>query len=105
MQREQYFLQCADNTLANDECESVNEIDAAISEAEAEYKYNGKLYDAITESFTTHAPRSRLCAQSISRIRGVSSPRPLLPVKFITISGFLLKYWRVSFFSKRRETV
>ena len=46
MQREQYFLQCADNTLANDECESVNEIDAAISEAEAEYKYNGKLYDA-----------------------------------------------------------
>ena len=44
MQREQYFLQCADNTLANDEC--VNEIDAAISEAEAEYKYNGKLYDA-----------------------------------------------------------
>lgn len=48
MQREQYFLQCADNTLANDECKSVNEIDAAISEAEAEYKYNGKLYDART---------------------------------------------------------
>ena len=46
MQREQYFLQCADNTLVNDECESINEVDAAISEAEAEYKYNGKLYDA-----------------------------------------------------------
>ena len=26
-------------------------------------------------------------------------------MKFITISGFLLKYWRVLFFSKRRETV
>ncbi len=46
MQREQYFLQCADNTLVNDECEYINEVDAAISEAEAEYKYNGKLYDA-----------------------------------------------------------
>lgn len=46
MQREQYFLQCADNTLVNDECESINEIDAAIYEAEAEYKCNGKLYDA-----------------------------------------------------------
>ena len=46
MQSEQYFLQCTVNTLVKDECESINEIDAAISEAEAEYKYNGKLYDA-----------------------------------------------------------